>query len=87
VFGAFLLVGVDGRFEFRDRGAQFVVSDDAPRTKALADNADQILSQIVQHHHVWAGVALKSNQHDCSLFRYVGLARERPEDGYRRALR
>jgi hypothetical protein len=87
VLGAFLLVEGDGGFELLDSRAQFVVSDDAPLPKAFADNADQILSQILQHHHVWAGAAFESNQHDCSLFRFVGLTRERLKGDRQRALR
>jgi hypothetical protein len=77
VFGAFPLVEGDGRFEFGDRLAELVVRNDASFTEALADNADQVLCQILEHHHVWASAAFESNQHDCSLFRYVGLTRER----------
>jgi hypothetical protein len=43
--------------------------------------------QIFQHHHVRVGAAFESNQHDCSLFRYVGLRVRWPWDDRLRAFR
>jgi hypothetical protein len=79
VLGTFLFVEGNRRFEFADRNVKLVVDDDATLAEALADNADEVLCKILQHHHIRAGPAFKSNQHDCSLFRYVGSTRVPPK--------
>jgi hypothetical protein len=68
VLGAFLFVECNRRFELGDGRARFVVRDDAALTEAFADYAHKVLGEIIQHHHVGAGAAFESNQHDCSLF-------------------
>jgi hypothetical protein len=68
VLGAFLLVRDDSRFQLRNCSAEFVMRDDAALTEILAHNADEILGEILQHHHIRRGTTLESNQHDCSLF-------------------
>jgi hypothetical protein len=83
VLGTFLLVGRDGGFEFRDRDFEFVVADDAALAKPLADNADEILGEILQHHHVRAGVAFERNQHGSSLFVMLDPRVRRPSGRFR----
>jgi hypothetical protein len=87
VLGTFLFVDADCRLELGDRNAEFVVRDHAALTKALADNADEVLGKIFQHHHIRVGPAFESNQHDCSLFRYVGSTCGQLDIRRRRALR
>ena len=67
VFGAILFVDGDGLFELADRRIELFARDDAAFAQPLADNAEEILSEAVEHQHVGRRVAFERNQHDCSL--------------------
>jgi hypothetical protein len=49
------------------------MGNDPAFTEALADDADEILREILQHHHIRRGAAFERNQHDCSLFILLDL--------------